>query len=87
MKVIACVHVLSVSFAAHRRRVRAGLLGQGKKKKTATLFNCLPATGQENRERLTYLRNVSWVMTNHSKYQDTRSSHKITNSLTFLLAV
>ena len=32
MKVIACVHVLSVSFAAHRRRVRAGLLGQGKKK-------------------------------------------------------
>ena len=30
--VIACVHVTSVSFAAHRRRLRAGLLGQGKKK-------------------------------------------------------
>ena len=45
--VIACVHVTSVSFAAHRRRLRAGLLGQGKKKKTTTLFNCLPATRQD----------------------------------------
>ena len=44
--VIACVHVTSVSFAAHRRRLHAGLLGQGKKK-TTTLFNCLPATRQD----------------------------------------
>ena len=43
---MACVHVTSVSFAAHSRRLRAGLLGQVKKKKT-TLFNCLPATGQD----------------------------------------
>ena len=36
--VIACVHVTSVSFAAHRRRLRAGLLGQGKKKKKNNNF-------------------------------------------------
>ena len=51
MKVIACVHVLSVSFAAHRRRVRAGLLGQGKKKKKQQLCSIVslqPAKKTEN---------------------------------------
>ena len=50
MKVIACVHVLSVSFAAHRRRVRAGLLGQGKKKKQqlCSIVSLQPAKKTEN---------------------------------------
>ena len=34
---------------------------------------------RENRERLTYLRNVYCVMTSHSKGQDTRTGHKTTN--------
>ena len=34
---------------------------------------------QENREHLKYLRNVYCVMTNHSKDQDMRTSHKTTN--------
>ena len=41
----------------------------------------------ENREHLKYPWNVYCVVTNHSKDQDMRPSHKTTNVLMFLIVV